>query len=229
MIESRPPLLLSSVYLFQQSLSPMKFTTLLFLALIPAISAAENFLINSNKLFDFAETSYPEFFSPAGVETTTLDEYLVRYYPGTDTYIGTKDKEIYVYGNIFGGLLKVGEVSDFIELEVDSDELLTELFANVQSNVQVYGTGTVISILSDDLNGSRHQRFIIELKSKQTLLIAHNIDLAPRIDTLAVNDQIEFFGEYEWNNKGGVIHWTHHDPEEIHVNGWLFHNNVIYQ
>lgn len=207
----------------------MKFTTLLFLALIPAISAAENFLINSNKLFDFAEASYPEFFSPAGVETTTLDEYLVRYYPKTDTYIGTKGKEIYVHGNIFGGLLKVGEVTDFIELEVDSDELLTELFANAQSNVQVYGTGTVISILSDDLNGSRHQRFIIELKSKQTLLIAHNIDLAPRIDTLAVNDQIEFFGEYEWNNKGGVIHWTHHDPEGIHVNGWLFHNNVIYQ
>lgn len=97
MIESRPPLL-SSVYLFQQSLSPMKFTTLLFLALIPAISAAENFLINSNKLFDFAETSYPEFFSPAGVETTTLDEYLVRYYPNTDTYIGTKGEEVYVYG-----------------------------------------------------------------------------------------------------------------------------------
>jgi len=44
-----------------------------------------------------------------------------------------------------------------------------------------------------------------------------------------LNDQIEFFGEYEWNDKGGVIHWTHDDPEEIHVNGWIFHNNVIYQ
>jgi len=207
----------------------MKFTTLLFLAFIPAISAAENFLINSNKLFDFAEASYPVFFSPAGAKTTTLDEYLVRYYPNSDTYIGTKGEEVYIYGNIFGGLLKAGEVTDFIELEVDSDELLGQLFANAQSNVQVYGTGTVLSILSDDLNGSRHQRFIIELKSKQTLLIAHNIDLAPRIDTLAVNDQIEFFGEYEWNDKGGVIHWTHHDPEKIHVNGWLFHNSMIYQ
>lgn len=207
----------------------MKFTTLLFLALIPAISAAENFLVNSNKLFNFAETSYPNFFSPDGVETTTLDEYLVRYYPNTDTYIGTKGEEVYVYGNVFGGLLKAGIITDFIKLEADTDELLAQLFARVQSNVQIYGTGTVISILSDDLNGSRHQRFIIELKSKQTLLITHNIDLAPRINTLAVNDQIEFFGEYEWNDKGGVIHWAHHDPEEIHVNGWLFHNNVIYQ
>ncbi len=72
-------------------------------------------------------------------------------------------------------------------------------------------------ILSDDLNGSRHQRFIIELKSKQTLLIAHNIDLAPRIDELALNDQ------------GGVIHWTHHDPDKIHIDGWILHNNNIYQ
>ncbi|SFL29117.1 Protein of unknown function [Nitrosomonas aestuarii] len=207
----------------------MKFITLLFLALIPAISIAQNSLINSNKLFNFAEAAYPELFSSAGVETTTLDEYLVRYYPNSDTYIGTKGEEVYVYGNVFGGLLSAGKITDYIELEADSDELLTQLFASAQSNVQAYGTGTVISILSDDLNGSRHQRFIIELKSKQTLLIAHNIDLAPRIDTLAVNDKIEFFGEYEWNDKGGVIHWTHHDPEEIHVNGWLFHSNVIYQ
>lgn len=207
----------------------MKFTTLLFLALIPALSAAENLLINSNKLFDTAEDSYSQFFSPAGEKTFTLDEYLVRYYPSTEIYIGTKDEKVYVYGNVFGGLLKAGEITDFIELEADSDPLLAELFANKQSDVQVYGTGTVVLILPDDLNGSRHQRFIIELKSKQTLLIAHNIDLAPGIDTLAVNDQIEFFGEYEWNDKGGVIHWTHHDPKEIHVSGWLFHNNVIYQ
>ncbi|HBV20373.1 MAG TPA: hypothetical protein DEF07_01465 [Nitrosomonas sp.] len=207
----------------------MKFTTLLFLALIPSIAAAENFLINSNKLFNFAEESYPEFFNPAGVATTTLDAFLVRYYHNTDTYIGTRSEEVYVYGDNFNGLLRVGVIADYIELEADGDELLAQFFANVQSNVQVSGTGVVISILSDDLSGSRHQRFIIELKSKQTLLIAHNIDLAPRIDTLAVNDQIEFFGEYEWNDKGGVIHWTHRDPEEIHENGWIFHNNIIYQ
>ena len=96
-------------------------------------------------------------------------------------------------------------------------------------NVQVYGTGTVVSILSDDLDGSPHQRFIIELNSKQTLLVSHNIDLSPRIDALSLNDHIEFFGEYELNDKGGVIHWTHHDPAGIHVGGWIFHNNIIYQ
>lgn len=206
----------------------MKFI-LLFWLLTPSISLAENFLTNSNKLFDFAEKSYPQFFTPSGVKTIALNGYLARYYPGTDIYIGTKDFDIYVYGNVFNGLLKVGVISDFVALEPDGDELLAELFNEGQSNVQVHGTGTVISLLADDLNGDRHQRFIIELKSGQTLLISHNIDLAPRIDELSLNDQIEFFGEYEWNDKGGVVHWTHRDPAGIHVDGWLFHNKVIYQ
>ena len=207
----------------------MRFTILLFLVLVPGITFAENYLINSNKLFNFAEKSYPEFFSPASTATFSLNNYLVRYYSNTGNYIGTTGEDVYVYGDVFSGLLKAGVISSFIELEPDSDELLAQLFEGGQSNVQVYGSGVVTFILSDDLDGSRHQRFIIELKSKQTLLIAHNIDLAPRIDELSLNDQIEFFGEYEWNDKGGVIHWTHDDPEEIHVNGWIFHNNVIYQ
>lgn len=201
---------------------------LFFWILIPSISFADNFMLNSNKLFDFAEKTYPEFFDPAGTSTIALDRYLVRYYPDTNIYLGTKGDEVYVYGDVFNGLLKVGVISDFVALEPDGDELLNKLFINGQSNVQVYGTGVVVSILSDDLDGSRHQRFIIELKSKQTLLISHNIDLAPKINGLSLNDQIEFFGEYEWNDKGGVIHWTHHDPNGIHVAGWLFHNNFIY-
>ncbi len=202
---------------------------LLFWILIPSISFAENFLVNSNKLFDFAEKSYPQFFSSAGMATVALDGYLARHYPDTGIYIGTKGYEVYVYGDVFDGLLKVGVISEFVTLEPDGTKLLAKLFAEGQSNVQVYGTGTVISILSDDVSGSRHQRFVIELNSKQTLLISHNVDLAPRINELSLNDQIEFFGEYEWNSKGGLIHWTHHDPDKIHIDGWLFHNNIIYQ
>ena len=170
---------------------------LMFLTVIPAISFADNLLINSNKLFDFAERSYPEFFSPAGMTTITLDNYLVRYYPNSGNYIGTIGENAYVYGDVFNGLLKVGTVTDFVELEPDSDKQLAKLFTDGQSNVQVYGTGTVVSILSDDLDGSPHQRFIIELNSKQTLLVSHNIDLSPRIDALSLNDHIEFFGEYQ--------------------------------
>lgn len=103
------------------------------------------------------------------------------------------------------------------------------LFEHRQSDVQVRGEGVVVRLLSDDNKGSRHQRFILELPSGHTLLIAHNIDLAPRIDTLKKGDRVEFFGEYEWNERGGVIHWTHHDPKGRHVGGWLKHDGRVYQ
>lgn len=97
------------------------------------------------------------------------------------------------------------------------------------SNSQVQGVGVVDRILSDDNDGSRHQRFILRLGSGQTVLVAHNIDLAPRIEKLASGDTVEFNGEYEWNEKGGVIHWTHKDPANQHVAGWLKHNGQVFQ
>ena len=102
-------------------------------------------------------------------------------------------------------------------------------FANGTSDVQVEGEGTVIRILPDDVDGSRHQRFIVQLASGQTLLITHNIEVAPRIAGLKVGDSIGFNGEYVWNQKGGVIHWTHHDPQGRHIAGWVIHNGKRYQ
>ena len=110
-----------------------------------------------------------------------------------------------------------------------SDEVLAEAYAYQRSDVQVQGEGTVIRILKDDTRGSRHQRFLLRTTSGQTLLVAHNIDLAPRIATLREGDRVAFNGEYEWNDKGGVIHWTHHDPQGLHVDGWLEHEGRRYQ
>jgi hypothetical protein len=106
---------------------------------------------------------------------------------------------------------------------------LANAFINQQSNIQIQGTGTVIKILDDDIQGSKHQRFIVDVGNNQTLLIAHNIDLAPRIPRLKSGDTVEFYGEYEWNKKGGVLHWTHHDPGKRHTDGWLKHMEKTYQ
>ncbi len=106
---------------------------------------------------------------------------------------------------------------------------IEKAYHDKQSNIQVEGSGKVIRILSDDNNGSRHQRFLLKLPSKLTLLVAHNIDLSKKIENLKEGDEVEFYGEYEWNNKGGVIHWTHHDPRKKHKDGWLKHKNVIYK
>ena len=110
-----------------------------------------------------------------------------------------------------------------------ADDELGRAFAQKASNVQVKGEGTVTRVLADDVSGSRHQRFILRLASGQTVLIAHNIDIAPRVDDLKAGDTVSFYGEYVWNDKGGTVHWTHHDPQGKHVAGWLRHAGRTYQ
>ena len=106
---------------------------------------------------------------------------------------------------------------------------VAEAWASRASGLQVSGEGTVSRMLDDDHDGSRHQRFILRLDSGQTLLVAHNIDLAPRIASLRVGDTVAFNGVYEWNDRGGVLHWTHHDPQGEHEPGWLRHRGRTYQ
>ena len=109
------------------------------------------------------------------------------------------------------------------------DEQLTRAYQGRKSDLQVTGSGIVIRVLPDDTKGSQHQKFILRLSSGQTLLMSHNIDLAPRINSLRKGDLVEFYGEYEWNSKGGIVHWTHHDPDGHHVSGWLKHKGTTYQ
>ncbi|ELE7142778.1 DUF3465 domain-containing protein [Vibrio cholerae] len=110
-----------------------------------------------------------------------------------------------------------------------NDAVLQQAYQSQQSDLQVQGLGQVVKVLPDDNDGSRHQKFILKLNSGQTLLVAHNIDLAPRIPNLKVGDSVEFYGEYEWNKKGGVLHWTHKDPQNRHAHGWLKHNGQVYE
>jgi len=87
----------------------------------------------------------------------------------------------------------------------------------------------VVKFLPDDVSGDKHQKMIVRLSNHQTLLIAHNIDLARRIPESALDAEITIRGEYEWNDKGGVIHWTHRDPRGRHENGWIQFNGIRYE
>lgn len=109
-----------------------------------------------------------------------------------------------------------------------NDNVLKRAYQTQQSDIQVKGVGKVMRILPDDNDGSRHQKFILRLNNRQTILVAHNIDLAPRINNLKVGDSVQFYGEYEWNSRGGVIHWTHKDPRNNHQHGWLQHRGRMY-
>lgn len=87
---------------------------------------------------------------------------------------------------------------------------------------------SVIKVLRDDTKGHQHQKFLIRLAPDITLLVAHNLDLAPRVP-LKAGDSISLRGRYEWNNRGGVLHWTHHDPKSRQKGGWIIHNGQHYK
>lgn len=110
-----------------------------------------------------------------------------------------------------------------------ADNALTDAIANQQSDVQVQASGTIVKVLPDDTKGSQHQRLLVKIPTGQVILIAHNIDLAPRVDNPKEGETIEFYGEFEWNKKGGVVHWTHHDPRGKHASGWLKYHGQTYE
>ena len=111
----------------------------------------------------------------------------------------------------------------------DSDQILQAAFENEQSDLYVRGKGGVEKVLPDDLKGSRHQNFILRLGSGQTLLVSHNIDVAPYIKGLKKGSRIAFKGEYEWNAQGGIVHWTHKDPRHQHPDGWIKFRGRYYE
>lgn len=115
------------------------------------------------------------------------------------------------------------------EAAVDDQHKIMKAYKQQISNIQVQSKGEVKAILADDNDGSRHQKMILKLENGLTVLVAHNIDLAPRVEGLRKGEIVEFYGEYEYSPKGGVIHWTHHDPQGKHVDGWLKYQGKSYQ
>ena len=100
-------------------------------------------------------------------------------------------------------------------------------FEDGLSGIWLQAEGRVLRILRDDEDGSRHQRFILDAGGGQTVLVSHNIDLARRLP-LVDGDTVSLRGRYEWNDRGGVIHWTHRDPAGREDGGWIEHGGIRY-
>ena len=106
---------------------------------------------------------------------------------------------------------------------------IVEAFGAHRNLPQVQGSGVVVKVLKDDTNGLQHQKFLLKVSDNITILIAHNIDLAPRVDDIHEGDTVSFKGEYIYTPKGGTVHWTHKDPRGNHAAGWLEHKAKKYE
>ena len=110
--------------------------------------------------------------------------------------------------------------------EKTNNGVIEQLFKSRKSGQDVTISAEVIKTLLDDNDGSRHQRFIVK-SGIHSVLIAHNIDIASRVP-VGTGDFLEIKGVYEWNEKGGVIHWTHRDLNQKRPGGWIIYNNKKY-
>ncbi len=114
----------------------------------------------------------------------------------------------------------------------ESQVAVVALMREQRSGVMVTFDARVARTISDDNEGSRHQRFILAVEDegapRGTILVAHNIDLAPRVPVEA-GDIVGVYGQYEYNEQGGVVHWTHHDPGGRRAGGWIELDGVRYE
>ena len=105
---------------------------------------------------------------------------------------------------------------------------MNEPYKKIDDGSWIEITGFVRRLLTDDNDGSRHQRFIIDIGNRRSLLIAHNIDLAKRVP-LGMGDRVHVRGMYEWHDLGGLVHWTHDDPHGVEDGGYVLSRTRIYQ
>lgn len=104
--------------------------------------------------------------------------------------------------------------------DAGGEQRLGRAIAKHESSVWVEVPCEVVKLLPDDTETPRHQKFLVEIVSGDTLLIAHNIDVAQRVP-IKPGQSIVIRGRYEWNEKGGLLHFTHRDSDRGRPRGWI--------
>jgi len=89
-------------------------------------------------------------------------------------------------------------------------------------------TAPVKKMLKYDDRGLPHEKFLLLLSNGTTILVAHNTKMAPYVP-LQPGDLVTVSGEYIWNAKGGLIHWTHHSDTPNHKGGYIDFNGRRYE
>ncbi len=90
------------------SLTPANLVTLTSVAVLPSGTAASD----SDRVFNYLEAAYPQYIAPAGAASTTGSGYYYRYYAATNSYVGTKDGQIfYLVPTINNDINLLGELN----------------------------------------------------------------------------------------------------------------------
>ncbi|HZZ00143.1 MAG TPA: DUF3465 domain-containing protein [Candidatus Baltobacteraceae bacterium] len=104
-----------------------------------------------------------------------------------------------------------------------NDAAVCDAYNAGRSHVEVVADGRVTRVLGIQ-NGrvSPHEGFLMRLNSgcNAIVRVEVNTDLAGTFP-VSKGDPVTVKGEYEYYSRGGVIHWTHHDPRFHHEAGFI--------
>ena len=104
-----------------------------------------------------------------------------------------------------------------------ADPSLARAYADGRSHVEVQTRGTVVRVLGDRVGPSgEHVGFLIRADDlpRRLVRVEVNEDLTGPVAVRA-GEPVTLRGEYAYDSRGGVIHWTHHDPRHRHPDGFV--------
>lgn len=108
------------------------------------------------------------------------------------------------------------------------NERLLNAFEQGRTGVWVSGHGIVAQLIGDEtVSGERHQRMVVNVDGRLDLIVRHSTEQSERIP-VAQGDTVAFQGRYEWSGRGGVVGFTHHDPEQPGDGGWIRYQGTTY-
>lgn len=111
---------------------------------------------------------------------------------------------------------------------VGSDAPAINAQAQQLIKAEITFTAPVKKLLPPDTRGLPHQKFLLELSNGTTILVAHNTRMAPEVP-ISAGSFVTIKGEYIWNPKGGLMHWTHHTDTPNHEGGYIDFNGKRYE
>ena len=73
-----------------------------------------------------------------------------------------------------------------------------------------------------------HEEFQVRADEGRTVDVVDNVNIAPRIPVVG-GDRVTLRGELVPDARGGpLVHWTHHDPQNRHAEGYIELNGKRY-
>ena len=104
--------------------------------------------------------------------------------------------------------------------QTSADQEVLDAQSKQQSKVHVTFEAVVYKLLPDDTQGIPHQKFLLRLSNNTTVLIAHNTNLGSYLN-IQPGDVVDVSGEYIWNKKGGLVHYTHPSTSRYKQDGYI--------